>query len=149
MAASINGRTRRARRFGGGVSTLTLPSRLSFTAFFVAAGGVLVAFMLKALHRPDARVSGLLLFLIGTWAVLALLTLPYVWRSSAEWQRDRLHARRLQRELQAVLDPRIPRHLSMTGLQPACTVCGQVGLVLVPARVQCSACQRPWLARAS
>jgi hypothetical protein len=149
MATTINQRTRRAHRFGGGVSTLSPVSRVAYTVVVTAVGALLVRYLLLGMQRPDTRVSGLLMFLIGVWAVTALLTLPYVWRSSAEWQRDRLQAYRLQRELQASFDSRIPRHLAMARLQPACEVCGQDGTVLLSARTQCTACQRPWLARAS
>ena len=149
MSGSISRRTGRARRFSGGVSTVSLPTRLLFTAVLALLGAVIVDYLVKGIQRPDTRVSAFLVFLAGVWAVTALLTLPYVWQSSAEWQRDRLHARRLQRDLQAALDPRLPRHLQMTGLQPSCPVCGQDGVVLVPSKMQCTACQRPWLARAS
>lgn len=149
MSTTVSPRTGRARKYSGGVSTLSLPSRVAFTASMLVVGAVLVGVMLSTTHRPDTRISGFVLFLLGLWSIAALLVLPYVWRPSAEWQRDRYHGRQLERELRAAFDPRIPRHLSTQRTLPPCPVCGQDGVVLVPARMQCTACQRPWLARAS
>ena len=103
--------------------------------------------MVKAVTRADNRVSTLVLFLLGLWALTMLLTLPHVWRPSAEWRRQQYESRRLERRLRAAFEPRAVRNLALRGLIPACGVCGQDGPVLVRARTQCSACQRPWVAR--
>ncbi|HEY5033280.1 MAG TPA: hypothetical protein VIJ54_12435 [Actinomycetes bacterium] len=141
--------TRRTRKYGAGVSTLPLALRTLYTLALVAIGTALGLTMVKAMSLTDNRVATLVLFLIGLWGIVALLTLPHVWRPSAEWRRRQYEAHQLERRLAAAFEPRRARNANLRLLLPPCPVCGQDGPILVPSRTQCSACQRPWMARAA
>jgi hypothetical protein len=138
-----------ARKFGAGVCTPSLLSRLTATVALLTVGAVLSLLMIPAVHRPDSRIAAFVLFLLGLWCLISLLSLPQVWRPSAEWRRQRYEARQLERRLRAAFAPRADRNQSLQALRAPCSVCGQDGPTLVRARAQCTACHRPWLARAS
>ena len=139
----------RAWKYSGSVSTPSLFMRLASTAALLALGALMSLLMIQALHRTDSRVGGFVVFLLGVWSLITLLALPQIWRPSAEWRRQRYEARRLERRLRASFEPSKQTDPLLQALRAACPVCGQQGPRDMSARTQCTACLRPWTARAA
>jgi len=139
--------TRPARKFGKGAQTPSLATRVALTAATLCLGAMLAARIAREAAYAHVQVPAVLTIALGGWLVGALVTLPYVWRPSQEWKRQRYQAHRLQRRLRAALEPDRDTNLAvLRAKHTPCPVCGQHGPVLSRARTICSACQRPWTA---
>jgi hypothetical protein len=140
---------KRSWKFGGGVSTPSLPTRVMLTACMLALGAMLVVKILREASYSQLPVTAFVFFLLGVWLLAAVVFVPYLWRPSREWRREKYESHRLERRLAAALGPnRLTDPVLARARAAYCPVCGQQGPPLVVSRTRCSACQRPWAARA-
>lgn len=139
--------TGRVWKYGGGVSTPTVATRVVLTAVTLAPGSVLVTRIIRETYDSHLERAGFMFFLLGAWVLAAIAFLPHVWRPSAEWRRRKYQARQLQRQLTLALEPRRQLNRALHRARSAyCPVCGQQGMSVAVSRTVCSACQRPWAA---
>lgn len=139
--------TRRASKFGGGVSSPPLVARIALTAATLAVGAMVVVRLVRETGEGHVQTAAFVFFLLGAWLVVAVLFLPHVWRASAEWRRDDYERQRLQRRLRTAMEPSRQPNLGVArGRSAYCPVCGQAGAFTTRSRTLCSACQRPWSA---
>jgi hypothetical protein len=138
---------KRSWKFGGGVSTPTLPSRVLMTAAVLALGAMLGVKIVREVGLAQTQVAAFVFFLLGVWLLGALVLVPHLWRPSGEWKRSQYERHRLERRLADALKPTRRLDPALTrALTAFCPVCGQVGPTVVRSRSRCTACQRPWQA---
>ncbi len=140
---------KRSWKFGGGVSTPALPTRVLLTACMLAVGALLVVAIVREAGLSALPVAAFVFFLLSVWLLAAVVFVPYLWRPSGEWRRDRYESYRLERRLAAALEPtRSTDPVLARAMAAYCPVCGQQGPTVVVSRTRCSSCQRPWAASA-
>jgi hypothetical protein len=148
--ASAGTRTgnKRGWKYGGGATTPPLAARVVLSACTLALGAMLAAKVIRESEQADFLVVVTFFFFFAAWLAVTVVFFHDLWRPSAEWKGRRFEALRLERRLREALSP--DQRLSpalLRAMSAPCPVCDQAGPTLVPSRIRCSTCGRPWVAR--
>ena len=98
------------RRFGSGLTTISLPARIALTVGPVAWLALLtVAFLSWAFDPEDPRFAALIFLMLMVSAAASVFFLREVWRSSTEWQHEQRAERGAVMRQQDLLRERVVR----------------------------------------